>query len=298
MRSVRLVILLLGTLAIAVAVTVVVGYRNATAAPLVRRLNLTLAGYPPNVRPLRIVLLSDVHVHGPDMPPSRVARIVEQINALHPDVDLATGDFVGNSRIGRNYSIEESIAPLARLKAPLGVYAVLGNVDHRAGAVEVTRALERAHVHVLVNDARRVGPLAIGGMDGRLYRLRRTWQAAEEETYEAIEHTPGVKVMLAHRPDEFARAPTSISLVLSGHTHCGQIVLPFVGAIETGSDFGQKYVCGVIRRGSQVLVVTAGVGTSYMPMRIGAPSDLWLITIAGPRSSAATEKERALHNDS
>lgn len=273
--------MLAGALIAAVLGFALIGYRNATAAPVVRRLNLTVSGYPANVRPLRILLFSDVHVHGPDMPPSRVERIVEQINDLHADIDVGTGDFVGNSRIGRSYSIEQSIAPLAGLKAPLGVYAVLGNNDHRAGAVEVTRALERAGMHVLANDARRVGPLAIGGIDGRIYK-QRAWQAARTKTYDALERTRGVKILLAHRPDEFAHAPTSISLVLSGHTHCGQIVLPLVGALETGSDFGQQYLCGVVRRGWQVLVVTAGLGTSYVPLRIAAPPDVWLITIKGP----------------
>jgi predicted MPP superfamily phosphohydrolase len=256
------------------------GYRNATAAPIVRRLNLTVAGYPAGARPLRILLFSDVHVHGPDMPPTRVAHIAEQMNDLHADLDVATGDFVGNSRIGRSYSVEESIAPLAGLRARLGVYAVLGNNDHRAGALEVRRALERAGVHVLVNDAQPVGPLAIGGIDGRIYD-HKAWQAARERTYEALGRTPGVKILLAHRPDEFAHAPTSITLVLSGHTHCGQNVLPLIGALETGSDFGRKYLCGVVRSGWQVLVVTAGLGTSYVPLRIGAPPDVWLNTVAG-----------------
>jgi predicted MPP superfamily phosphohydrolase len=279
---------LVGALAAAAAGFVLVGYLNATAPPVVRRLNLTVAGYPAGARPLRILLFSDVHVHGPDMPPFRVARLVEQMNSLHADIDVATGDFVGNSRIGRSYSIAESIAPLAGLKAPLGVYAVLGNNDHRAGAPQVTRALESAGVRVLVNEARRVGPLAIGGMDGRLYK-RKAWQEARQRTYDALDRTPGVKILLAHRPDEFAHAPTSISLVLAGHTHCGQIVLPLIGPLGTGSDFGREYLCGVVRRGWQVLTVTAGLGTSYVPLRIGAPPDVWLITVAGPqpRSNAS-----------
>ena len=280
----RLILGLLAAFAAAAATFVIAGYRGATQPPVVRRLNLKVASYTPDARPIRIVLFSDVHVHGPDMPPARVARIVDQINALHGDVDVATGDFVGNSRIGNGYSVGQSVAPLSELKAPLGVYAVLGNNDHRAGAKEVTGALEQAGVRVLANRAIAIGPLAIGGLDGRLYKPA-AWRAARKTTYDALERMPGVKILLAHRPDEFAHAPASISLVLSGHTHCGQIVLPLVGALETGSDFGHEYLCGVVRRGSQLLVVTAGLGTSYVPLRIGAPPDIWLITIAGPPHS-------------
>lgn len=108
------------------------GYTNATADPVVRRLTLRVPGYPDTAPPVRILLFSDVHVHGPDMPPDRVARIVDQMNALHPDVVVAAGDFIGNSLIGRHYPIAEAIAPLARLDARYGVYAVLGNNDYNS----------------------------------------------------------------------------------------------------------------------------------------------------------------------
>ena len=98
----------------------------------------------------------------------------------------------------------------------------------------------------------------------------------------ALAATPGTKVLAAHRPDEIVAAKGRVSLVLAGHTHCGQIVLPFIGPLETGSDFGDKYYCGVYRRRDTVLVVTAGLGTSHVPLRIGAPPDMWLITIHGP----------------
>jgi predicted MPP superfamily phosphohydrolase len=99
------------------------------------------------------------------------------------------------------------------------------------------------------------------------------------KTYEALRRTSGIKVLVAHRPDEFAFVPSSTALVLAGHTHCGQIVVPIVGALATGSDFGTKYLCGVIRDGSKTLVVTAGLGTSFVPLRFGAPPDIWLITV-------------------
>jgi len=105
------------------------GYRNATADPVVRRLTVRMPDYPANSPPVRILLFSDVHVHGPDMPPERVARIVGRINALHPDIVVAAGDFVGNTLVGRDYPVADAIAPLGRLKATYGVYAVLGNND-------------------------------------------------------------------------------------------------------------------------------------------------------------------------
>ena len=249
--------------------------------PIVRRLVLSVPAYPATAAPLRIVLFSDLHVQGPDMPPERVERIVEQVNALHPDIDIAAGDFMGDDWISRQYRPEEAIAPLARLKAGSGVYAVLGNKDYQLGADNVTRALKRAGIHVLVDEAVQVGPVGLGGMDGRVFHLHSALYAAREKTYEALSNVRGVKILIAHRPDEVVTAPDTVSLVVVGHTHCGQIVLPLVGALQTGSDYGRKYLCGVIRDGPKLLVVTAGLGTSHVPLRIGAPPDIWVISIKG-----------------
>lgn len=215
------------------------------------------------------------------MPPERVGRIVDQINALHPDVILGAGDYTGANWIGREYPIPEAIAPFRRLKARLGVYAVLGNNDHFNGSTATVRALEAAGVHVLFNDSVRAGPLAIGGIDGDLGVKRRVWQDRRNETYATLAATPGIKLLVTHRPDEFRWAPQSVRLVVAGHTHCGQIVPPLIGPLQTGSDYGTKYLCGIVRDRSKLLVVTAGLGTSHVPLRFGAPPDIWLITIGG-----------------
>jgi predicted MPP superfamily phosphohydrolase len=277
--SQRVLLFVLAALLISSIVAVGVGYKNATATPVLRQLHLTVPNYPPSAAPVRIVLFSDVHVHGPDMPPARLSRIVDQINSLRPDIVVGAGDFVGNHWFGADYSAEQATAPLARLKARFGVYAVLGNNDYQSSR-GVAAALERVGVHVLLNDAVPAGPIAVGGIDGRFYKLREL-KRLRRNTYAALERTRPVRVLIAHRPDEFAVVPPTIDLVLAGHTHCGQIVLPFFGAILTGSDYGRRYVCGVFRNAAQVLVVTAGLGTSHVPLRIGAPPDLWLITITG-----------------
>ena len=82
-------------------------------------------------------------------------------------------------------------------------------------------------------------------------------------------------------PQSYVGLHLTVSLVLAGHTHCGQIILPLVGALESGSDYGTRFLCGIHRNGSRLLVVTAGLGTSHVPLRIGAPADIWLITVQG-----------------
>jgi predicted MPP superfamily phosphohydrolase len=213
------------------------------------------------------------------MPPQRLERIVDRINGLHPDVIIAAGDYIGDNWFGREYPIGEAIAPLRRLKSRLGVYAVLGNNDYDVPAETVATDLRAAGITVLVNGAVSAGPLAIGGIDGAILPKHASWWARRNWTYSALRRTPGIKVLVAHRPDEFQAAPAWVSIVLAGHTHCGQIVLPLIGALETGSDYGSRYRCGVYRDGAKTLVVTGGLGTSHVPLRIGAPPDIWLITI-------------------
>jgi len=276
----RVLTMLLAAAGLIIVAVAIVGYRGATADPIVRQFTMHVTDYPRGARPVRIVLFSDVHVHGPDMPPARLARIVGQINALRPDIVVAAGDFVGDSWFGADYPPAEAIAPLARLKATVGVYAVLGNNDYSVGAGDIVHALDSAGVRVLINDATAAGPLALAGLDGRI-QGRAGFAAARAKTYRAIRHIAGPKILIVHRPDEVLWSPQSIQLVLAGHTHCGQIVLPLVGALVSGSDYGSKYLCGRIREGSKLLIVTSGLGTSHVPLRIGAPPDLWLITIGG-----------------
>jgi predicted MPP superfamily phosphohydrolase len=118
------------------------GYWSAASDPVVRRARLELAGWPAGAAPIRAVLISDIHVAGPDMPPERLRRIVAQINELRPDLVLIAGDLVSDRPIStRLYSTEESIAPLAGLEPRLGTIAVLGNHDHWRDEAASRRAL-------------------------------------------------------------------------------------------------------------------------------------------------------------
>ena len=97
-------------------------YWTAIADPVVREAEVALPGWPAGAAPVRAVLISDLHVAGPDMPPARLARIVAQVNALRPDLVLIAGDFISDKRAStRHYSQAEAAAPLAGLRARLGI---------------------------------------------------------------------------------------------------------------------------------------------------------------------------------
>jgi predicted MPP superfamily phosphohydrolase len=169
------------------------------------------------------------------------------------------------------------VAPLKDLRSQLGTFAVLGNHDHWADAAAARAALRDAGAILLDNAAARAGPLVIGGLDDAF-----TGHADLDATFAAMNALGGTPILLSHSPDPFPRVPPNVKLMLAGHTHCGQIRLPLLGAISYMSEFGDRYACGVVVERGKTLVVGAGLGTSILPLRLGAVPDMWLITLTRP----------------
>lgn len=252
-------------------------YWTAVREPTVRTARIAVAGWPAGERPLRLLLISDVHVGGPDMPPARLRRIVAQINRLAPDIVLIAGDLVTDKRLAtRHYSHDEAVAPLAGLRPRLATIAVLGNHDHWRDAAAARRALARAGIRLLENQAVQVGPVAVGGLDDDF-----TDRADVPATLVALRGLKGPRLILSHSPDPFPDLGPDVFLMLAGHTHCGQIAPPLIGPLSTMSDYGHRYACGLVREGGRILVVTAGLGTSGIPLRLGAVPDMWLVEVGG-----------------
>ena len=255
---------------------------NASAMPIVRRAEVVLP-FPKNAprRPITIALLTDTHLSGPDNGPRRMARIVAQVNALKPDLILLGGDYVGDDKGGATFDARASIAPFAALRARLGVIAVLGNHDSRSpkNTVALSRpewkaAFARMGVRLLLNGVARAGPLAIVGLEDPYTR-----RPDIAGTMKRARSKGGAPVILAHGPDIFPALPNRRLLTLVGHTHCGQIALPFKGIVYVPSRYGVRYACGLYRDGRKTMIVSGGVGTSGLPFRMLAPPDIWLVTI-------------------
>jgi predicted MPP superfamily phosphohydrolase len=260
-------------------------YWSAIADPVVRRTAVDLPGLE---RPVRVLLMADIHVGGPDMPPARLARIVAQVNDEAPDVVLIAGDLITEKRLASHiYTMAEAVAPLAGLRPRIGTFAVLGNHDHWADAAAARAALRRAGIRVLDNDAAAAGPLAVGGLDDAF-----TGRDDVGRTVAALRRLPGVPILVSHSPDPFPRVPPGIGLMVAGHTHCGQIRLPFLGAPKTMSAYGQRYACGRIDEAGKTLVVTAGLGTSGIWLRLGAVPDVWLIELRPVRAPSPPPRSR------
>lgn len=255
-----------------------VGLSNAVSAPVERSSVVLLSDLPSNTKPIRIALLSDIHVGNLAMRPKRLSEIVRRVNASVPDIVLLGGDFViGESDEGVAERAQD-LAPLADLHAPGGVFAVLGNHDHWTDPDAIRRNLAGAGVVVLENSAVRRGPITIVGIGDRF--------SDHDEIASSVaqaEALGGVPVVLTHSPDIAPDLPKQFPLLFAGHTHCGQMVVPGIGPIVRYSRwrslYNAKYRCGRIDEPTLTTFVTAGVGPGAVPLRFGAMPDWWLIEI-------------------
>lgn len=254
---------------------VALGYRNAVADPVARRAAFKLPSWPVGQPPLKVALLSDVHAGNLGMDSARLTRIVAQVNAAHPDLVLIAGDFLTRADPIDAPTATRELAPLKGLTAPLGVLAVPGNHDHWTGLAAVRTALAAANVTLAANQIVRRGPLVIGAIDDAYSGHARTAEVAA-----AMRSEPGPRLALTHSPDVAKELPRNIPLLLAGHTHCGQVVVPGYGSVGWVRYYDPQYQCGLIKRGRSVIVVTGGLGGS-LPLRFGAPPDWWLLTL-GP----------------
>ena len=226
-----------------------------------------LRNFPDSFRGLRIVQLTDIH-HGLYFPAAALNLAVELTNNLEPDIVALTGDFVTRSR---NY-IEPMAEILGALRAREGVFAVLGNHDFRVGAEHIAAALDHNGIDVLRNRhvtiRRRGQRFCLAGIDDFLYRA---------DLPRAVRGIPAgmPTVLLSHNPGIIEdAADLSINLVLSGHTHGGQVRLPFVGCVYGRSESKMRFKKGRDSLGGTQIYVSRGLGMVVLPVRYGCPSEI------------------------
>ena len=235
--------------------------------------------------PLRIGVIADTHMGAPHMSVGRMKRLVERMNSEHPDVVTLLGDYIGGhapatsrSR-GDRAAIAAAFKEMGRFRAPLGTFAVLGNHDWWYDGPLVAASLDAVGVHVLENRSLRVergeGSFWIAGLTDH--------DAPRAPSYTqsmlSVPANAGL-IALAHRPDKFAAAPAQVALTLAGHTHCGQVHIPFLGRyMPQASEESQRWPCGLYEDHGRRLYVSGGVGVSFLPVRFLQPPEIAIVTL-------------------
>lgn len=244
------------------------------------RTTIAVRNLPKAFQGTTVALLADVH-HGPFVPMAYVQYVVSMTNALKPDIVALVGDFVHRHDV----YITPAINELGKLKANLGRFAVRGNHDNqdyhgrRSFRPHSQAALAEANLPDLNNTGvwieRHGSRLRICGV-GDLWTDHQDLQAALGGATER-----DAVVLLSHNPDYVETiGDTRVSLVLSGHTHGGQIVLPGYGAPVVPSRYGQKYLHGLVEGPKCPVFVTRGVGTVTPPVRfLCRPEVVWITLV-------------------
>jgi predicted MPP superfamily phosphohydrolase len=197
-----------------------------------------------------------------------IERAVHLANKMRPDLVALTGDYVSFS--------PDYIWPVARvlgkLRAPLGVFAVLGNHDFTVNGEEMTRALRGEHIRVLRNTHQAVhhkgAALWLAGVDDLWWRA--------DDLEKAMRSIPrrAFKLLLCHNPlGIYQAAGCSVDLMLSGHTHGGQVRLPFVESLYR-SKLGERFIEGWNRLEETQIYISRGIGKVLLPVRVGCPAEI------------------------
>ena len=248
--------------------------------PRIIRQEFFLPRWPERLNGFTVAMLSDFH-YDPYFSIHPLHAAIAMVNRLHPDLLALTGDFVSVPLVGDETKAAFAAEPCARLlrqmTAPHGLWAVMGNHDDATDAEHVTHALQAENIRVLANQSEPIE------QDGS-----RFWLAGVNDvisgTADLSKTMHGVPagepvILLAHEPDfadEASQYP--IDLQLSGHSHGGQIRIPFLPPLYL-PELAKKYVWGTYHVGPLTLHTSAGLGTIGIPMRLNCPPEVTVLTL-------------------
>ena len=245
------------------------GYRYERHKLEVTRVSVSVVGLPPALGGLRVGVITDIHrsyfVSHTDVIHA-AARLMDE----HPDLIVLGGDYVTNGGGDNREYVQPSAEALGSLSARYGVYGILGNHDddHDMPAALTARGVEMlkdVRTRVMVKGE----PIDLVGI--------RYWTRRGADLASLVRGATGTVILLAHDPRRLNEASAlNIPLVLSGHTHGGQVVLPHIGAIAA-----RKFpvIAGIGRRGRTTMFVSRGVGTIWLPVRVNCPPEVAVLTL-------------------
>lgn len=244
----------------------------------VREYTIRTPKWPKDAKPLRIAFASDFHVGCPSVGLEEMAHIVEKINALKADIIFLGGDYlIQGVLLGRYIQPAPIAEALSKLKAPLGVFSVLGNHDWWKDGDGMWKALERAGINVLENNAIKISnedfSFWIAGIADDTTR-----KPDYTQTMTFIKDQSPI-IMLAHDPASFLDVDDRPVLTLCGHTHGGQITIPYISPIVIPGRAPLKYAYGHIEENGRDMIVTSGIGTSILPVRFGRRPEIVSINL-------------------
>ena len=267
---------------LAVALLILWGIFAEPNILVIRNIDISLKKWHSEHNSLKIVFLGDLHTKPIDL--DRLKRVVSKVNDQKPDIVLSIGDYVNGN------SYKETLYPrviakeLGKIKSKYGFYTVLGNHDYDYNPLRIRKELEKNGIKVLENDTL---PLDIEGKRLWLIGIQDFSVCHTHLDYntEQVSDEENPVILLSHTPDVFPEVDERIELTLAGHTHGGQVVIPFYGPIYVPSKYGKKYSKGYFEEKNKKMFVTGGIGTSVFPVRFNNFPEIIILNIKSDKKS-------------
>jgi uncharacterized protein len=239
---------------------------------------LNLPNWSAKLNGFKVVAVSDIHGGSNGITEEKLRHIVAKINDQNADIVFLLGDYV--SQIGGKNSVlkmpSETVAEnLKGIKAKNGVYAVIGNHDWWYDEAKITAEFAKAGIMILENQNQ---PIKLGDQTINIWGIEDNWKKRRVplEPLEKISDKRNI-IAITHNPDSFDKTPESVSLMLAGHTHGGQILIPFYGAPVAVSD--RKFYSHHYVENGRNLFITSGIGTSVVEFRFRVPPEIAVLTL-------------------
>lgn len=225
----------------------------------------------PELAGIKLVYATDFHIAPNDT--KRLNKIISAINREQPDLVILGGDYVKGHKKTSSMPVNDIAQNFTRIKAPYGIFAVLGNHDNWYDKSAITTALQKHNILVLDNQNHHIKiknhNLTLVGISDLT--------TDKPDFVKAFHNAAAPAILITHSPDIFPISPKT-ALTLAGHTHGGQIRLPFIGAPISNSVYGQHYINGLIRENDKTMIVSKGLGTSILPLRFNCSPEIVVIT--------------------
>jgi len=245
---------------------------------IIRKTSIFVPHWSKKLDNTKFIVISDIHAGSPNIDVAKLKKIVAYSNAQKPDFVLLLGDYTIKNVIGGKPIEPEIIAKeLGQLKPKSKIIAVLGNHDWYNCGEKIKQELEKQKIVVLENQAIKVQNNNAAFWVGGLADLTTRYPDINKTLKSVTDNNP--IIMLSHDPDLFPYIPEKVALTLAGHTHGGQIILPFIGSVITPSIFEQRFNKGHITANKRNLLVSSGIGTSILPIRVQNPPEIILLTL-------------------
>ncbi|CAN5421571.1 metallophosphoesterase [soil metagenome] len=223
-----------------------------------------------------VAILTDFH-HGPNVGLGFIRKAARMASSLKPDIIVLLGDFA-NKSIHTSEQLPPCMEVVAGLEAPLGVYAIPGNHDMQDAGAVYTQTIRTTPLTDLTNRSVR---LSVAGEHLHLAGVDEMWWGKPDQQAALKDCPDGAAViLLSHNPDFAEENPNPrVDLVLSGHTHGGQICLPLVGPLWLPSRYGLKYRAGLVQGPASQVFISCGIGVAGVPLRFNCPPEINLLTL-------------------